>query len=191
MIYRTDKELIESYKNGDGKSLEILVKRHLRAVYGFCYYMAGTRQDAEDIAQEVFLRAWRNLHRFDTEKKFRTWLLGIARNACIDFLRRKKEIPFAEFELDGGGNLLLDTLADPAIPLPEELERKNMNVALTGAIAHLGVKYRSVLELRALDLTFREIAEKLQEPLHTVKSRYRRAVFMLKSVLRSTPLHQE
>lgn len=187
-MVKLDQELIANYFNGDPESLEILVKRYLPAVYGRALRLAGNRQDAEDISQEVFLRVWRNLRKFDTERSFRAWILSITRNACIDFLRKKKEIPFTEFENAEGVNLLIEKIADPSLSPLEEFERKNFAAVLARASWHLSVKYRKVFSLRAADFTFLEIAEKLGEPFNTVKSRYRRAILMLKKILGDTLL---
>ena len=190
-MYKPDQELVLSYLNGDPESLDILIKRHMRPVYGLAMRFVGNRPDAEDITQEVFVRVWRNLRKFDADKSFRAWVLSITRNACIDFLRKIKEIPFVEFENEEGINKLAENIIDLSLLPPEEFERKNLNSLLRRAISGLSAKYRAVLSLRAEELTFREISQKLGEPLHTVKSRYRRALLMLKNILIDSPLHQE
>ena len=181
---RSDNQLIADYFEGDEKSLEVLIKLYLKSIYSFVYRYIGNSQDAEDITQEVFLKTWRNLKRFDQNRSFKTWIFSIAKNTCIDTLKKKKTIPFSEFEDGEGRNMLLETFVD-ATPLPNELfEQADITKILTSAIEKLLPKYRMVLFLRYNDhFTFREIAEVSGESLHTVKSRYRRALIQLKKLL--------
>lgn len=184
MLSHTDKQLIIDYLAGDEKSLEVLIKRYLKPIYNFVYRYVGNEQEAEDITQEVFVKVWRNLKKFDQNKKFKTWIFSIAKNTSIDWLKKKKAIPFSNFENEEGENLLTKTLADPA-PLPNEiLERAGIAETLNVAINQLSPKYRMVLFLRYNDhFNFREIAEALGEPLHTIKSRHRRALIQLRKLL--------
>ncbi len=181
---KTDEQLIFSYLDSDEKSLELLIREYLKPIYSFAYRYIGNAQDAEDITQEVFVKVWRNLKKFDQSKIFKTWIFSIAKNTAIDFLKKKRVIPFSEFETEDGENMLTDTLADPS-PLPQELlERADMAQLLNSAMEKLSPKYRMVLFLRYNDhFNFREIAEALGEPLHTIASRHRRALVMLKKLL--------
>lgn len=176
-----DKILIEKYLEGDEKSLEILIQNYLGPIYRFAYRYAGNEKDAEDITQDVFVKMWRNLKKFDQNKSFKTWIFSIAKNTAIDFLRKsrsasggKKAIPFSQEE----------TFADTA-PLPQEIfEKQEIIQGLKSMIARLFPKYQTVLSLRYDNgFTFREIAETLDEPLHTVKSRHRRGLIMLRKLL--------
>ena len=180
----SDNQLVAAYLKGDEESLEDLIKRYIKPIYSFAYRYIGNAHDAEDVTQEVFLKFWRNLKKFDREKNFKTWIFAIAKNSCIDFLKKKRAIPFSEFENKEGENTLTETLADPS-PLPDELlERAGVAQMLTSAMEILSPKYRMVLFLRYNDhFNFREIAESLDEPLNTVKSRHRRALIMLKKLL--------
>jgi len=189
MQERSDKQLIVEYLDGDGESLEILIRQYLKPIYNFAYGYVGNAQDAEDITQEAFVKAWKNLKRFNQQKSFKTWIFAIVKNSCIDFLKKKKTIPFSAFSARGGSafggeNKFAETLADPS-PLPGELlERKSIREILAKAIEKLSLKYRKVLSLHYNDnLAFREIAESLGEPLNTVKSRHRRALTTLKKLL--------
>ena len=191
---RSDEQLIADYLAGDEGSLEILIQRYLKPIYSFTYRRVGGGQDAEDVTQEVFMKVWRNLKRFDQQKSFKTWIFPITKNTAIDFLKKKREIPFSEFSARGGSafgrenedgeNMITETFADPS-PLPNELlEKVGMAQMLTSAMEKLSPKYRMVLFLRYNDhFNFREIAESLGEPLNTVKSRYKRALIKLKELL--------
>lgn len=180
----SDEQLILSYLNGEKESLELLVKWYLKPIYSFVYRYVGNAQDAEDITQEVFIKIWRNLKKFDQQKSFKTWIFAIAKNASIDWLKKKKTVPFSSFENREGKNALVESLVDPA-PLPNEiLERAGVVEILNLAIERLSPQYRMVLFLRYNDhFTFREISESLEEPLNTVKSRHRRALILLRKYL--------
>jgi len=189
----TDEQLITNYLKGNEESLEILIKRYLRPIYSFAFRFVGDSQTAEDITQEVFVKVWRNLKKpalslskgFDPKKgSFKTWIFHIAKNTSFDFLKKKKTIPFSEFENEEGGNKLTETLIDPA-PLPDGLfERVHVGEILHTAMSRLAPKYRMVLFLRYNDhFTFREITEVLGEPLNTIKSQHRRAIIKLKGLL--------
>ena len=181
---KPDAELVIQYIKGDEVSFDVLTNRHLKAVYNFVCRFTGRTDDAEDIVQEVFLKVWKNLNKYNPQRNFRTWLLSIAHNTAIDFLRKKKGVPFSEFEVDGGNNSLTDNLSDPA-PLPPEIfaidESKKL---LEGALVELSPNYRAVLLLRYQnDITFEEIGQILGKPLHTVKSQHRRALIQLRKLL--------
>ena len=204
----SDEQLIAEYLSGDEKSLEILFGRHLKPIYSFTYRYVGGGQDAEDVTQEVFVKVWKNLHKFDPHRQnkspapyrtskassgsgFKTWIFSIAKNTAIDFLKKsrsasggKKAIPFSKFENEEGENMITETLADPS-PLPQELlERAGIAQMLNSAMEKLSPQYRMVLFLRYNDhFNFREIAESLEEPLHTITSRHRRALIQLKKIL--------
>lgn len=183
-----DSQLVIDYRAGDHDALEILIQRYLKPVYHFMYRMVGTIHDAEDMTQETFVKAWKNLKRFDTRKNFKTWLFRIAKNTALDFLKRKKAIPFSAFENAEGENVLANTIADPE-PLPSVVfDRTDLALVLVSVLAKLPPMYRAVLTLRYNEqLNFREIAEVLDEPLHTIKSRHRRACMMLKELLITAP----
>lgn len=175
---KTDQELIEKYLAGDEKSLEILFAPYLKMIFGFVRKYTNDGQDAEDITQETFVRAWKNLKKFDQGKNFKTWLFAIAKNAAIDHLRKKKRsIPFVELENDDERAAFSQTIIDPSPIASDIFEKKEERLALDRVLNNLSLNYRQVLYLRHNDeLTFKEIARLLDEPLNTVKSWYRRAL---------------
>lgn len=97
MLTIADEILIKKYLQGDEKSLEILIQRYLKPIYSFIYRFIGNKQDAEDVTQEVFVKAWRNFKKFDQEKKFKTWIFSIAKNTAIDFLKKRRQFRFLSF----------------------------------------------------------------------------------------------
>lgn len=184
MPERPDNQLAADYLRGDAGALEILIKRHLRPLYGFICRYVRSASDAEDITQEVFVRVWRHLKKFDQGKSFKTWIFSIAKNACVDWLRKRKTAVLAAFGDEDGEGAALDSLADPA-PLPDELlQRRDLADALSAVLAGLPPDYRMVVLLYYHEqFNFREISEIIGEPLNTVKSRHRRALILLKKHL--------
>lgn len=184
MTIDNERVLIKKYLKGDEKSLEVLIRRYLKPVYNFVFRYVGDTGEAEDITQQTFISIWRNLKKFNPEKNFKTWIFSIAKNASIDFLRKKKVLPFSQLEDERGYNPVIENLADPAPLMTEILECKDVTSVLSSAMEKLSPTYRTVLFLRYNDhFTFREIAEVLGEPLNTVKSRHRRAISLLKKFL--------
>lgn len=187
----SDNELISAYLNGTEEVLEMLIGRYLKPIYSFTYRYANDAASAEDLTQETFLRAWRNLKKFNPDKSFKTWLFAIAKNASLDFLKKsrsasggKKTLPFSTFDDEEGNNAIADTAVDPS-PLPDALfERKDLAHELMSAMEKLSPLYRMPLFLRYNDhFTFAEIAKSLGEPMNTIQSRHRRALFQLKKLL--------
>jgi len=184
MNNRKDEELIACYFKGDEQSLEILIARYLKPIYGFAYHYVNNIKDAEDISQDVFVKVWRNLKKFNREKRFKAWIFKIAKNTCLDFLKKKKAIVFSAFEIEAGKNLLAETIMDTA-PNPGEIVlQKESESVLQAAVQKLAPQYAQVFSLRYNeDYTFKMIAKLLKEPLNTVKSRYLRAIGMLRDTL--------
>ncbi len=185
---RSDQQLLDSYLKGEGNEnqLETLIKRYLKPIYSFAYRFIGDRQEAEDITQETFVKVWKNLKKFDRKKKFKTWIFAIAKNTCLDWQKKKRTIPLSVLD-NKAGFPFAEAIKDPVLLPSELLERKDIAVTLNKALESLSPKYRLVLLLRYNDhFTFREIAEVLGEPLHTVKSRHRRALTQLKKLLLAT-----
>ncbi len=180
----SDQELIEKYLKGDEASLEVLIQRYIRPIYGFVCTYVKNQEVAEDVTQEVFLKVWRNVKKIDKNKNFKSWLYTIAKNTALDFLKKKKSIPFSNFEKEDGRNILIETLSDKAI-LPDRASEllEDKKTVLRG-IGKLSEKYRLVLSLYYYKyLNFREIAQVLQEPINTIKSRHRRGLISLKKIL--------
>jgi RNA polymerase sigma-70 factor (ECF subfamily) len=178
----TDEELVGFYISGDKKSLEVLISRYLKQIYNFSYGYVNNPQDAEDITQEAFVKAWKNIRKFDRSKKFKTWIFEIAKNTSIDYCRKKKVIPFSRFEDESGKNRIVDSLADESMD-QDFFEDKDLKESIRSSVDKLPPKYREIVRLRLdKDYTFKEMADVLGEPLNTVKSIYRRAIIRLKKM---------
>jgi RNA polymerase sigma-70 factor, ECF subfamily len=180
----TDAELIRSTIDGDAGAFSALVERYTRDVYGFAFFMAKNAADAEDIAQEAFVKVWKNLQKFRPEQRFKSWLMTIARNTAIDYIRRRRHATFSDFDDDEGGNSMTETLADDE-RLADEVASLAESSQLTARAAEgLPDIYRSVLALRYQgDLSFEEIAKILKKPVNTVKSQHRRALSALRELV--------
>ncbi len=161
-----------------------LIQSHLKATYNFVYRYVGNAHDAEDITQDTFIKAWKNISKFDVSRNFKTWLFAIARNTALDFLKKKKAYMFADFENEVGENVLAKTLKDTA-PLPDSLfDQKDTVDKLERAMTVLSPDQRAVLTLHYQeDLTFEEIGEVLKKPANTAKSLHRRALLALRAQL--------
>ncbi|HWR00019.1 MAG TPA: sigma-70 family RNA polymerase sigma factor [Candidatus Methylomirabilis sp.] len=183
MEQKSDHELIAAYREGGDDALDILVRRHLAAVYRFLHRMVGDVQAAEDLTQEAFVKAWRRLSTFDSSRSFKAWLFAIARNTAVDYFRKRKAVVFAALEDDEMPDISA-AIADER-PLPDEvLERGDMAAQLESALGALPPKARSVVLLHETEeMTFQEISDATGEPLNTVKSRYRRALALLRKKL--------
>lgn len=165
---KMDKQLVAEYLGGDEKSLEILIKKYLGQIYGFTYKRVGNVQEAEDIAQETFMKAWRSLKKFDNRKEFRNWIFSIAKNTCIDSLRKKKAL------------LYLETIKEPG-ENDKNLEQIDIVQLLSSTTRRLIPQYQTVLSSYYYNnLNFREISKKTGESINTVKSRCRRAILELR-----------
>jgi RNA polymerase sigma-70 factor (ECF subfamily) len=188
MNNKEDSQLIADYLAGDKPALEVLFARYLNPVFYFVYRYVGDEEEAQEIVQLTFIKVWKNLRKFKPEKKFKTWIFTIAKNTALDFLRKKKNPTFSELLDREKGEREFELAVDTA-PLPPEIfDREQLSEAVESAINRLAPYYREVLHLYFMEqLTFQEIAEILDEPLNTVKSRQRRALIELRKLINLTP----
>jgi RNA polymerase sigma-70 factor (ECF subfamily) len=177
-----DLKLITRFKNGDASAFEEIVLTYQDKTYNLCRYMLGNRHDAEDAAQEVFLKAYQALPRFQPDAALSTWLYRIAVNTCID--RRRMPILESLFGTSEEGETLIH---DPASddPSPETLyHSKEIEEALHAGLRTLSPKLRAIIVLKEIEeLSYEEIAETLAISTGTVKSRIARAREQLKKIL--------
>ncbi len=180
----TEAELLSRARSGDQDAFERLVLDNQDKVYSLALRLAGDREDAADLAQEAFLRAWQGLPSFQGESAFSTWLYRLASNVCIDFLRRRKrryELETAESLEDGPS---WAEPADPAQDPQRQLERAELSRAVARGLEALPDHHRRILALRELSgLSYQEIGEALELDLGTVKSRIARARLALRKIL--------
>ncbi len=166
--------------------IEDIVRDYLGLVYSFIFRLTGAGEETSDITQEVFVKAWKNLDKYNPKQNFKTWLLAIARNTAIDWLRKKRPIVFSKLDREGEEGErqdFVDTLVDAEVLQDELFAQKELKEELDKLIDILPLLKREVLLLRLEDeLTFEEISKLVGRPLNTVKSQYRRALMQLKSL---------
>ncbi len=181
----TDIEIVKASLDGDVSAFEILVQRYISGIYKFSYYYVRDAAEAEDITQETFIRAWKNLKKFDQEKSFKTWLWTIAKNSSLDFIKKKKPLFFSRIaENDDELSSLLAPYSEREETISHLIDRKILKGGLDKILGTLPASYQAVLSLRYNEnLKFVEIAEKLGEPIDTVKSRHRRGLIMLREAM--------
>lgn len=184
---KSDKQLVWDYLNGNETSFNFIIKRHLKLVYNFAYRLTGNVQVSEDIAQETFIKIWKNIKKYNQNQEFKTWLLTITRNTAVDWLRKRKSFVFSDFETADGKNLITDFLSDHAL-LPDKIALQAEEKKIIGELLDkLSPTNREIISLRYNDnLTFEKIGRILGLPLNTVKSRHRRAMIFLRKILTCT-----
>lgn len=180
-----EKKIIEQVLAGDNNAFGTLVERYQDRVYNLALRMCGNPDDAFDLAQEAFFRAWRGLSGFQQEASFSTWLFRLTSNVCLDWLRARKRRPTVSLTTaDDEGEALQLEIADPGKSPEEILEAAEDRAALTRAMNELPVEYRQILTMRAInDMSYAAIAETLQIQEGTVKSRLSRARLALRDLL--------
>ncbi|MDP1845612.1 MAG: sigma-70 family RNA polymerase sigma factor [Candidatus Moranbacteria bacterium] len=180
-----DNQLVKIFLEGEDEAFEDLVKKYLKPVYNFLYRLTNDQAVVEDLAQDTFLKAWKNMRRFDQKRNFKAWIFTIAKNTAFDFFRKKKEIPFSRFA-DEDGRSWLENIEDDEFLPDEILERKNIAEELDEILQKIPLHYRTILLLHYKEeFSLHEIAEILGEPYNTVKSRHQRALLRLKKALLS------
>jgi len=166
---RADEADVARARAGDTAAFAALVRRHQDRVFGFILRMLDARDEAMELTQDVFVKAWQALPGWRPEARFSTWLLQIARNAALDQLRRRRVVQFAP--LDDGMDV-----ADTA-PGPEaRYASRQRQALLENALQQIAAEHREILLLREIeDLSYAELAAVLGIAEGTVKSRLARA----------------
>ena len=164
--------LIERCLKGDQRAWDEIVRLYWRKVFNVAYKFVGRQDEAEDLAQDIFLKLFRSLKTFDRRANFSTWLISVSRNLCIDHYRTmRREHDLVTHDVD------VVSLARPsALDSPQvALERRDRVALLRAALDKLAPSLRTAVMLRDIqELSYQEIAEKLGVPEGTVKSRINR-----------------
>ncbi len=170
-----EKLLVRRAQGGDAEAFQALYERHLRRIYNISWRMMGNAADAQDMAQESMLKAWRALPRFKLDSAFGTWLYRIAVNACSDELRRRRA-KFVSMEQ------LAEVGHEPGCEGFEE--RTVTGDSIQQAILQLQEEYRAAVVLRDVEgYAYEDIASILQCPMGTVRSRISRGREQLRALL--------
>lgn len=167
----TDEELVARSMDGDVDSFNQLIKRWERPIYALAYRTLGREEDARDVCQETFLRAYRAINGFKGQAKFSSWLYRIALNLCRDWMRRQRRTPTVQAPEDVD---LADLAAErgPSESIETLVGRRQLGRAVAAAMATLPEEQRTAIVLKEYHgLTFQEIAEMQGVPLSTVKTR--------------------
>ena len=185
-----DARLMAQFKKGDAKAFEQLLRRYRKPMYNFCFRMLGHPAAAEDAMQEVFLKVVRSASRWERQATVSTWIYTIARNHCIDALRKASYRQTASLDQtlkEGveGGQTLGDRMSDDAQPEPDRgAESLRLRQVLADAIAGLSPEQREVFVMREYaGMPFKEIAKVVGISENTVKSRMRYALEHLRDAL--------
>lgn len=180
------KKRIKQVLKGDQDAFGEIVELYKDKVFQICFRMLGNRHEAEDMAQEAFVRAYVNIKSFNINMKFSTWLYRIATNLCIDRLRKKKPDFYLDAEVAGseGLDMYSQIAADTALP-EEEVESLELQETIQAEILKLPEKYRTPIVLKYIEeLSLKEISEILDLPVGTVKTRIHRGREALRNQLR-------
>jgi RNA polymerase sigma factor (sigma-70 family) len=182
----SDGVLVKQTLAGDQYAFEMLVRRYNVPLFNFICHCLGDYDQACDVLQQVFLQLYISMPTLRTGEPLKAWLFQVARNRCLDELRRKRAIHFSELESGNDDDDLSPLAIMPDTrPLPEEIaERRDLQQSLQRAIEGLPPKFRSVVLLRyAGQLSFSEIGKTLNMPEATAKTYFQRARPLLRAAL--------
>ncbi|TFB21483.1 RNA polymerase sigma factor SigW [Filobacillus milosensis] len=178
-------QLIKQVKKGNHEAYGLIINQFQQPIYQHCLRMLGNHHDAQEIAQETFIKAYVNINTFKQKNKFSPWLYRIATNLAIDWMRKKKPIHILDQPIsDDHQTTHVDQLKSKG-PTPEEsYETLEFNEAIQEALLTLPPKYRAVIVLKySQDLSLQEISEVLDLPMGTVKTHLHRGREALRSTL--------
>lgn len=186
---KTDEELVDLAQRGSEDAFNQLVLRWERPIFALAYRTLGREDDARDVCQEAFLRAYRALRGFKGQAKFSSWLYRITLNLCRDWMRKQRRTPVSQVP----EGLELSDLAgeEPdAVSVEDLVARREMSAAVAKVMAMLPDEQRTAIILKEYHgLTFQEIAEMLGCPLSTVKTRLYQGLTVLRRNLQRQQLH--
>jgi len=169
-----DREEIEACRRGESEAFDRLVERYQRHVYRLCYRYVNNHHDANDMAQDVFLKAYKALGRFRGDSSFSTWLYRIAVNTCLNFRAARRP----------ESHELPDGLPDPAVGAADRLDRDERSRRVRDAVHRLPEKQRATVILKVYhDLTHEEVAQILGSSVGTVKANLFHALGNLRKLL--------
>ena len=183
---KSDSELIALCQDGDVSAFDLIIQRHKVPLINYIYRSVGDQETAEDLAQETFIRIYKNIRRYRKDMAgFRTWMYRIAANLCKNELRnrgrRSKILVNSATSYQRNGIDPTENMPDTSAGPDAQLEEKELQKVLTKAISQLPDKLRTALILRDIkDMPYGEISQIIGRPVGTVKSRINRARLMLK-----------
>jgi RNA polymerase sigma-70 factor (ECF subfamily) len=186
----TDEELVARSAGGDLDSFNQLVVRWERPIYALAYRVIGREEEARDVVQEAFLRAYRSIGGFRGQAKFSSWLYRITLNLCRDWIRRQKRAPFVETP-EGVDIVELAGEQGTVESVEDEVARRTLGEIVSRAMRVLSEDQRTAIVLKEYQgLTFQEIADQLGCPLSTVKTRLYQGLIVLRRELEQQGITQ-
>lgn len=188
---KSDRDLVLACQRREPAAFEELVKRHQRTVYALLYQLAPDWTDTSDLAQEVFIRVWRNINNLRNPSSFRSWLTQIVTNIFYDELRKRpRKLPTVSMDEgigddeDGSDGATRDIADSSALP-DENVLNKEVNEVIRAAMMKLPEQFRTSIVLREVEgLSYEEIAVLTKTEMGTVKSRIARARLKLQEMLK-------
>jgi RNA polymerase sigma-70 factor (ECF subfamily) len=181
----SDSDLVSRVLKGHIQSMDILVKRYSNRIYNLAYRIIGDSEEARDITQETFLKAYKSLHQFKIGTNFNAWICRIATNNCLQYLKKAGKKQIVDIQMDEPKNMI-DILGSQDSSPAELLENKELNLYIRKCISGLPKKYRIIILLFYMnDLSCREIGKILGIPEFTVRNRLCRARRQLRDSLES------
>lgn len=182
--YVNDEELVKRIISGDVDAFEEIIQKYEKKIFGLIYNMLKCENDIEDIAQEVFLKVYRNLDKFKGDSSLYTWIYRIATNTCLDYLKKRREVVYIDEKIKTDDGEVDFQLQSSEKQQDELYEDKELKEKLEKCIDKLPPKQKAMIILRDVKgLSYEEISKILDLKLGTVKSQINRARLKLKDLL--------
>jgi RNA polymerase sigma-70 factor (ECF subfamily) len=171
-----DSELVQLVKAGEAEPFDELVRRHSVKIHDLCYKILRNYDDASDMAQETFIKAYRKINKFDGRSQFSTWLYRIAVNNCLNYIKKQRPTEEIYDEMMSGGK------DDPV----ERYRSKKLKEIIYEAVAKLPTVQRAVFTLRTLeDMSYQEVSDILKKPISTIKVNHHLAVKNMRNYMKA------
>ena len=171
-----DSQLVQLVKAGEAEPFDELVRRHSVKIHDLCYKILRNYDDASDMAQETFIKAYRKINKFDGRSQFSTWLYRIAVNNCLNYIKKRRPTEEIYEEMMSGGK------DDPV----ERYRSKKLREIIYEAVAKLPTVQRAVFTLRTLeDMSYQEVSDILKKPISTIKVNHHLAVKNLRNYMKT------
>ncbi len=188
--HEDDLVIIRSVLSGDNAQFELLWQKYNKQIFASVLKLVRNIDDADDIVQDTFLKAYNALHSYNQTFPFPAWLYKIASNTCIDYFRRKRIRPISIENLNKEGGDIYDIISDKSIPVDVHIINKETKEELLRAIEQLPIRYKQCIQLRHFEeLSYEDISLKMNLPLGTVKITLFRARKMLLNLLSDKDLN--
>ena len=187
--HEDDLIIIRSVLSGDSSQFALLWQKYNKQIFANVLKLVRSIDDADDIVQDTFLKAFNALHSYNQTFPFPAWLYKIASNTCIDYFRRKRIRPISIENINRDGGDIYDIIPDKSIPIDDNIINNETKEELLKAVEQLPLRYKQCIQLRHFEeLSYEDISLKMNLPLGTVKITLFRARKMLLSMLSNKDL---